>query len=210
MKNNRIQAGFRVRDSGFRKSAGRSRGIGLIELLVALSISAALLTATAVAIDASFKAYAINQEVSDLTQRSRLAIYRMTTMLRQTKLHAPHTASLSAQFAGGATVTDTGIDMFDLNGQAITYTYDAANKQLLAIVGGTSHVMCDGVEGFTIRMEPMRSTDSIKTGGAWDLMKRASIVLTVKTNSNTSVEGEGIGKQSVTLSASVMPRRNAW
>jgi type II secretory pathway component PulJ len=182
----------------------------LIELLVALSISAALLTATAVAIDASFKAYAINQEQSDLTQRSRLAIYRMTTMIRQTKLHAPHTATLAGQFAGGATVTDSGIDMFDLNGQAITYTYDATNKQLLAVVGGTSHVMCDGVEAFTVRMEPMRSTDSIKTGGGWDLMKRASLVLTVKTTSHTSVEGEGIGKQTVTMSASVMPRRNAW
>jgi len=195
---------------GFRKRLGRSRGIGLIELLVALAISAALLTATAVAIDASFKAYAINQEQSDLTQRSRLAIYRMTTMIRQTKLHAPHTATLAGQFAGGATVTDSGIDMFDLNGQAITYTYDATNKQLLAVVGGTSHVMCDGVESFTVRMEPMRSTDSIKTGGGWDLMKRASLVLTVKTTHHTSVEGEGIGKQTVTMSASVMPRRNAW
>ena len=202
--------GFRVQGSGFRRSIGRRRGIGLIELLVALSISAALLTATAVAIDASFKAYAINQEQSDLTQRSRLAIYRMTTMIRQTKLHAPHTATLAGQFAGGATVTDSGIDMFDLNGQAITYTYDAANKQLLAVVGGTSHVMCDGVQAFTVRMEPMRSTDSIKTGGAWDLMRRASIVLTVKTTSHTSVEGEGVGKQTVTMSASVMPRRNAW
>jgi hypothetical protein len=177
---------------------------------VALSISAALLTATAVAIDASFKAYAINQEQSDLTQRSRLAVYRMTTMIRQTKLHAPHTASLSAQFASGATVTDSGIDMFDLNGQAITYSYDETNKQLLATVGGTSHVMCDGVEAFTVRMEPMRSTESIKTGGSWDLLKRASIVLTVKTTNQTSVKGEGIGKQTVTMSASVMPRRNAW
>lgn len=199
---------LRVQRAGFR--VGRSRGIGLIELLVALSISAALLTATAVAIDASFKAYAINQEQSDLTQRSRLAIYRMTTMIRQTKLHAPHTATLAGNFAGGATVTDSGIDMFDLNGQAITYTYDATKKQLLAVIGGTSHVMCDGVEAFTVRMEPMRSTDSIKTGGGWDLMKRASLVLTVKTTSHTSVEGEGVGKQTVTMSASVMPRRNAW
>ena len=196
--------------SGLRTVSRRRRGIGLIELLVALSISAALLTATAVAIDASFKAYAINQEQSDLTQRSRLAMYRMTTMLRQTKLHAPHTAALSAQFATGATVTDNGIDMFDLAGQSVTYRYDSTNKQLLAVVGGASHVMCDGVQAFTVRMEPMRSTDSIKTGGSWDLLKRASIVLTVKTTSHTSVEGEGIGKQTVTLSASVMPRRNAW
>ena len=38
----------------------KRRGVGLIELLIALSISAILLTATAVAVDASFKAYAAN------------------------------------------------------------------------------------------------------------------------------------------------------
>lgn len=77
-------------------------------------------------------------------------------------------------------------------------------------VAGKSHVMCDGVETFTVRMEPMRSADSIRTGGSWDLLKRATLLLTVKTNNNTSTKGEGIGKQTVTLSASVMPRRNAW
>jgi len=196
--------------AALRTNRHRRRGVGLIELLVALSISAALLTATAVAIDASFKAYNINQEQSDLTQRTRLAIFRITAMLRQTKLHAPHTPAMSAQFATGGTVTDTGVDMFDLAGEPISYTYDAGNKQLLATINGTSHVMCDGVEAFTVRMEPMRSPESIKTGGAWDLLKRASLILTVKTNSRTAVEGEGIGKQTVTLSASVMPRRNAW
>jgi Tfp pilus assembly protein PilW len=193
-----------------RTSRNRRRGIGLVELLVALSISAALLTATAVAIDASFKAYAVNQEQSDLTQRSRLAIYRMSTMLRQTKLHAPHTPTLAAQFASGATITDTAIDMFDLNGQEITYQYDATNKQLNAVAGGVSHLMCDGVTAFAVRMEPMRSSDSIKTGGSWDLLKRATLLISVTSNSHTAVEGEGEGKQIVTMSASVMPRRNAW
>src|SRR5260221_14497455 len=134
-------------------SRRRRRGMCLVELLVAPSISAALLTATAVAIDASFKAYAINQEMSDLTQRSRLATYRITAMVRQTKLHAPHTAALAAQFAAGKTITDTGIDMFDLNGQAVTYRYDSTAKQLLVDVAGKTHGMCDGVETFTVRME---------------------------------------------------------
>ena len=70
--------------------------------------------------------------------------------------------------------------------------------------------MCDGVESFTVRMEPMRSAASIRTGGPWDLMKRATFLLTVKTTSDTAVKGEGIGHQTVTLSASVMPRRNTW
>jgi prepilin-type N-terminal cleavage/methylation domain-containing protein len=189
---------------------GRRRGVGLIELLIALAISAALLTATAVAIDASFRAYAVNQEQSDLTQRTRLAMYRMTSIIRQTKEHAPHNGAPAGQFAGGKTVDDTGIDMFDLSGKQIGYRYDSANKQLLVVVSGTPHVLCEGVEAFNVRMEPMRSPNSIKSGGAWDLLKRATLLITVKTTDKTSTEGEGVGKQTMTLSASVMPRRNAW
>jgi prepilin-type N-terminal cleavage/methylation domain-containing protein len=192
------------------RSRSRRRGVGLIELLIALAISATLLTATAIAIDASFKAYAVNQEQSDLTQRTRLAMYRMTSMIRQTKEHAPHNSGPAGQFSGGKVVDDTGIDMFDLSGKQICYRYDAANKQLLAVVSGTPHVLCEGVQAFNVRFEPMRSPTSIKTGGAWDLVKRATVQITVKTTDKTSTKGEGVGDQTMTLSASVMPRRNAW
>jgi hypothetical protein len=188
----------------------RRHGLGVFELLTALSISAALLTATGVAIDASFKAYRINQQQSDLAQRSRLAIYRITTMIRQTKEHAPDNATLSSQFATGKTVTDTAIDMFDLHGKAVTYKHDPAKRQLLAIYDGQSHVMCEGVEAFTVRLEPMRSAKSIKTGGSWDLLRRATLLLTVKTSDKTTLDTEAGGQQTITLSASVMPRRNAW
>jgi prepilin-type N-terminal cleavage/methylation domain-containing protein len=198
-----------------QKATGLSRrqrrhGVGLIELLVALAISAALLTATAMAIDASFKAYAVNQEQSDLTQRSRLAMYRITAVVRQTQLHQPGTTTLANQFKTGKTVTDTEIDMMDLSGKPVTYFFDATNKRLMVHTQTGNHVMCDGVESFTVRMEPMRSAASIRTGGPWDLMKRATFLLTVKTTSDTAVKGEGIGHQTVTLSASVMPRRNTW
>ncbi len=186
------------------------RGVGLAELLVALAISAAVLTATAVAIDASFKAYQVNQEFSDLTQRSRMTIARITAMIRQTQLHAPHTASIASNFAVGQTVTDTGIDMFDLAGNQVAYTYDVPNQRILATVNGVSHTLIEGVTSFTIGMEPMRSANSIKTGGAWDLLRRASITLTVKSTSRTAAKGEAVGKETMTLSASVMPRRNTW
>ena len=188
----------------------RGAGVGLAEMLVALAISAALLTATAVAIDASFKAYAVNQEQSDLTQRARLAIYRITAMIRQTKEHAPCTSSMAAQFATGKTVTDTGIDMFDLAGNTVSYRYDAANKRINVVVAGISHPLVEGVESFTVKLEPMRSPTSIKTGGAWDLLKRANLLITVKSGSSTALTGEGEGRQTATMSASVMPRRNTW
>jgi hypothetical protein len=100
--------------------------------------------------------------------------------------------------------------MMDLSGKPVTYFFDATKKRLMVHTQTGDHVMCDGVESFTVRMEPMRSAASIRTGGPWDLMKRATFLLTVKTTSDTAVKGEGIGHQTVTLSASVMPRRNTW
>jgi prepilin-type N-terminal cleavage/methylation domain-containing protein len=193
-------------------AAAIRRGVGLAEMLVALAISAALLSAVAVAIDASFKAYKINQEHSDLTQRARLAVHRITTMIRQTESHAPATTALSAQFATGATVTDTGVSMYDNSDppRPVTFRYEPATQRLVAVVDGNTHPLCEGVVGFSVRLEPMRSPRSIRTGGSWDLLRRATILITVRSNASTAVKGEGIGDQQVTISASAMPRRNAW
>ena len=53
----------------------------------------------------------------------------------------------------------------------------------------------------------MRSETSTKTGGTWDLLKRATILLTVETSTKTSFGPEDIGSMKLSLSASVMPRR---
>jgi Tfp pilus assembly protein PilW len=183
----------------------------LVELLIALSISAALLTATAVAVDASFRSYAVNQEQASLTQRARLAMYRILTSIRTTDLHQPKTTALATTFSKGTIVTDTGIAMFTDDGVELDYVYDDTNKQLLLIQGGTSHVMLHGVDAFQVKLEPMRSADSIKTGQmTYDRLMRATVLLTVRTNDQTSQASETTGLQTVTLSGSVMPRRNVW
>src|SRR5213595_1529027 len=90
----------------------KRRGVGLVELLLALSISAILLTATAVAVDASFKAYAANQEESSLLQQGRMALNRMVTSIRTSDSHAPNDAKLLTDFKSGLKTTGTGIAMF--------------------------------------------------------------------------------------------------
>jgi len=186
------------------------RGLVLVELMIALSISAALLVATAWALDASIKAYQINQEQSDLIQRARVALYHITTSIRTTDAHAPDSAALRSDFSSGVIVTDSGITMYDLNNKILTYRYDVANQRLLAITGGQTYTMAEGVTQFTVKMESMQSDESVRTGGAWDLLRRATILITVRTNSKTSVAGDSTNKQVMTLSASTMPRQNAW
>jgi hypothetical protein len=131
-------------------------------------------------------------------------------MVRTTKLHQPHTASQVTSFAGGNIVTDTGLDMFDANLNQVTFSYDAVNKRILAISNNVSHVLAEGVTQFQVTLEPMRSPESIRTGGAWDLLKRATVLISIQSASDTARGSETTGKQTIVLSESVMPRRNSW
>jgi prepilin-type N-terminal cleavage/methylation domain-containing protein len=186
------------------------RGLGLAELMIALVISALLLTAAAAALDASFKAYAINQEHSSLLQQARVTLHRISTAIRTSDTHAPLSNGPLASFAAGTTVTDTGIQMYDASDNLIAYQFDQPNQRLLCVVGGTSHVMLEGVTAFSVNLEPMRSPAAVRAAGAYDLLRRAIITLSVRTTGSTAQVGESTGTQTLTLSAAVAPRRNAW
>jgi prepilin-type N-terminal cleavage/methylation domain-containing protein len=157
------------------------RGVGLVELLIALSISALLLTATAVAVDASFKAYANNQEESSLLQQSRMALNRVVTSIRTSDTHAPTDATQLVDFKAGLMVTGSSIGMLQEDGTDIVYRYDAAKKLLTAQVRGKSYIVARGVEAFTVTMEPMRSEEALRIGGSYDLLRRANILITIRT-----------------------------
>ena len=197
--------------SGPRVVGRRSRsGMGLAELMIALAIAATLLAATAFALDTSIKAYRINLQQAALLQNARTAMNRILTTVRRTKLHAPDTAALRTQFAANNTVTGTGIDMFDANNNLIIFRYDAATKRVNMIANGVTSPLIHGVEDFSITMKPMRSAGSAKVNGAWDLLERATLLITVKTANENTLDTEAPDKVTITLSASVMPRRNTW
>src|SRR5438445_9014571 len=84
------------------------RGVGLVELMMALAITASLLTATAVALNATSMAYKVNEEQASLIQATRLVLNRVTSSIRTTKLHSPNDPVLAGQFNAGLVVTDTG------------------------------------------------------------------------------------------------------
>jgi prepilin-type N-terminal cleavage/methylation domain-containing protein len=197
----------------------RRRGVGLIELLVALVISAALLTAVGVAMDASFKAYGVDESQSQLMERARLAMNRMLTYIRSTNQHLPDDDASQTKFQSGLITQASSIRMMidSVNGiifrqsgttlQAVSFTISGST-----LTEGKSRTLLQGVNpgDFTITFEPQRSAQSIKTGGVYDQLKRASIALTVRAVANTSVTGEEISNESITLSGSVMPRPNMW
>ncbi|MDP9175401.1 MAG: prepilin-type N-terminal cleavage/methylation domain-containing protein [Planctomycetota bacterium] len=193
-----------------RAGLHRRRGLGLFELMISLAISATLLTAVGVAVNASSQAYQINQEQASLTQRSRLAMNRILQQIRNSQLHAPESAAAQTQFAGGAIVTDTGVEMIDSTGALVDYHFDAPNQQLVMIRNGVSYIMLHGVTAFSATLQPMQSPVSLKTGGAFDLLEQAQLTLSVKTVNHTANSTETTNTQTITLSSSVMPRKNVW
>ena len=198
----------------------RRRGLGLVELLVSLAIVAALLTAIAVGTHASFRAYAVNQEFSLLTQKTRLAMHRILSDVRTSDTHAVDadpSSTLNQQFKTGTTnVLSNSIAMFDNSNALHVYRWDATNKRLLADVkpfGATTtrtHVLLEGVEKFEVTHVPMKSDASARTGGQRDLLRRATILMTVNSTGSAGETGDEGQSQTITLSSSVVPRRNVW
>ncbi len=107
----------------------RRRGLGLPELMVALAISAALLTATAVAVDASFQAYGVNQTQSQLAQRARVAMHRIVSYVRATADHFPDNDGPYDQFVGGAVCTDTAIQMLLDDDSGVIFRQSGTNLE---------------------------------------------------------------------------------
>ena len=178
--------------------------------MIALSISAALLVATAWRSTRRSRPTRSTRSKSDLIQRARVCCTTLRRPIRTTDVHCAGHRRAPPDFSSGVIVTDSGITMYDLNNKVLTYRYDVANQRLLAITNGQTYTMAEGVTQFTVKMEPMQSDESVRTGGAWDLLRRATILITVRTNSKTSVAGDSTNKQVMTLSASTMPRQNAW
>ncbi len=79
----------------FPHHTSRHRGVSLVELLIALAITAMLLTATMVAMDVSFKAYADASEQASTHAATRMITQRVLTMVRTSTLHGPLTAQAS-------------------------------------------------------------------------------------------------------------------
>ena len=187
------------------------KGLGLVELLLALSISASVLVAVAYAVDVSFRAYSVNQEQNTLMQRARITMHRLLTQIRTTAEHQPYNAAAVADFKAGKIATDSGIRLLDEAGRETSYKYDAAAKEIACVdADGNEFVAVRGVEFFQVKFEPMKSETSLRAGGTYDLLMRATIKITVRNADKESDVNESVAPQTVSLTASVVPRCNVW
>ena len=199
--------------SAFRRlGVSRSRrGFNLIELLIALAITGTLLTATLVALNASFMAYQNTTEVASTHSISRMALYRMLTMIRMGKDFGPFPTNPLD------TVVSTDFMEFAMpDGRIMTLNYDEDGEKLEVSVNDPA---AGTEETYTLLEGVLRQNDADGNPVAPFTLQfekgchlyRATIDLMVKPDDNMNVMIDGDNtEQTIRLVASAMPRMAAY
>lgn len=162
-----------------KKNLKNKTAFTFIEVLIALVVSAILMTAMAVAFDASVKNYSANE-----------SLFRSTNMARQTLTR------ITNQVRVASSITLPGVEpvnkctLITAEGQNITYDYRSANNALYLIDNGTSteYLLCENISAMSFA----KTVDWGK-----NIVKSVQVVITV-TNSG----------QSKKLAGAALVRRN--
>ncbi|MGI9012686.1 MAG: PulJ/GspJ family protein [Phycisphaerales bacterium] len=185
------------------------RGFSLVEMLIALAITATLLTATFVALDASFKAYQKTTEVASTHTVSRLTMHRMLTLIRTGTEFGPHPVNIT----NDSVIKSDFLEFFSASGQLMRLEYDP-NTQRLSLVriddvgNEISNVLLENVTQLD-EDDNYISPFTLEYHKGTQLF-RATIDLTVIPDDNMSLEIEGNNLDVLRLVASAMPRERAY
>jgi prepilin-type N-terminal cleavage/methylation domain-containing protein len=187
------------------------RGFNLVEMLIALAISAALLAATFVALDASYKAYQATTEQASTHTISRLALHRMLTLIRSGTEFGPVPVNPKD------TLVESDFIQFRMpdTGDVMTIEWfesrDGIANALWIDVDGGSYVLLEGVEP---QYDPDNPNERIRPFTLeYELgrtLYRATIDLRIVPDDNMDVEIEGDNADVIRLVATALPRASAY
>jgi prepilin-type N-terminal cleavage/methylation domain-containing protein len=183
----------------------RARGFSLVEMLIALAISAALLVAVLSALVASFRAYQATTEQASTHVVGRVIMHRMMALVRNSVDFGPLPEDARDRYV----VTDEFV-FVDEDGREIALRLDrAASALLMQVDDASEQLLLEGVRG------PVDGTG--EAVGAFTLefengttLVRASFDLTVDADDNASVALEGDEVVPIRLVGSTAPRRLTW
>lgn len=184
------------------------RAFSFVEMLIALSISAMLLTATLVALDASFKAYQRTTEEAATHTIARLSLHRMLTLIRTGIEFGPFPLD-----PRDTLVQSDYIEFRTANNQVMLIEWVAADETLeMAILDPdtgmetTRQVLLGGV---LEQIDP-NTGDRVKPFSlefeSGRKLYRATIDLTVTPDAAQHLQIEGNNTDVIRLVASAMPR----
>lgn len=184
------------------------RGFNLVELLLGLAISAALLTATMVALDASFMAYQTTTEVASTHTVGRLVLHRILTLIRTGTEFAPtpadpHDSLQESDF----------IDFRMADGSVVSIEWDEGDEALYIVVGGAGGPRYLLLEGVVAQYDPISGDQIHPFTLEYErgfVLHRATIDLAIVPDDNQSLEIEGDNSEVIRLVATAMPRSSAY
>ncbi|MEM6256865.1 MAG: prepilin-type N-terminal cleavage/methylation domain-containing protein [Planctomycetota bacterium] len=188
------------------KRQRRRLGLSLVEMLISLAITAMLLTATMVAIDASFQAYAAAAESASTQTSTRLVTHRLLSLMRTSTAHGPLLPETNVTLSG-TTLTSPYIELLDPDGNLIRLEYDDTDDRLYVTVtpfGGsvaTKEPLLGGVTQCEFKL--IRRLDD---DGVW-ILDRGTIDFTVEPDADASLAIEGDAAEPMRVIASTMPRK---
>ena len=204
------------------RSIRRAAGLSIVELLVSLVISALLLTAVTVALNASFHAYATAAESASTQSACRLVMQRTMALIREGTLHDaydPADATVTLGEPMAAPVQSVGLQMQTPEGEILRiwwqvnaayndpdlgdlmYTLDASAAQPLLEQVRAQKNAAD--EHYLFTLASKSSDDGL-------LLSRATLDLSVEPGADATLALESVrgASQAVRLVGSTMPRRN--
>ncbi len=196
-----------------RRRQSRDRGLSIVELLMALAISAMLLTATTLAIDASFKAYASAAQTASTQTSTRMVTHRLLAMLRNSSAHEPMTLAYAQSVDAAATQTNDIIEanfmeLVDSESRRIRVRWDSATQQLwvdrLNLISGTvtdSQPILDNVSNARFMTNTRLDSDGVI------VLERGSMDLTVQIQRDDTLTIESDDLPPLRIVASTKPRR---
>ena len=184
----------------------RRRGFSLLELLVALAVSAMLLAAALVALDASFRAYRRTTEEASTHTISRLAMHRLVALVR--------TGVDFGQIPPNPLQEEIESDYLEVltpDGRWVVVRWDGEGERLLVAVDaedgtpGIAHELIGGVEPqFHADGTPIRPFRLAFEDG-WRV-RRVTIDLSIKPDDDRSSAIESEPVPSIRLVGSASPR----
>jgi prepilin-type N-terminal cleavage/methylation domain-containing protein len=184
------------------------RGFNLVELLIALGITATLLTATMVALDASFMAYQNTTEVASTHTISRLALHRMLTLIRTGTEFAPPPDAPHERIK-----ESTFIDFLTPGGEIVSFEWEEADEALYVRVGGPGeprYLLLEGVMAQEFPAGHPRAGEQIPPFTLeyerGRVLYRATVDLMIEPDDNMRMDIEGDRAETIHLVATAMPR----
>jgi len=154
-------------------------GFSLAELLVALALMAILLTAVAIAFNASVINYSENEDIFRTINNARQALLRITSQIRTADAVDPNAPANQCS-------------LITANGDDITFSYSSADNTLYLVdnSSGESYTLCDNVAAMTF-------TKNTATEESVPYVKSVQVSITVAS-----------GDAQRTVSAAAVVRRN--